>query len=172
MNFNWNEALELLERTPNTLEHLVIGLSDGWLQSNEGENTWTVKEVVDHLVQCEKTNWIPRILSIVEDENLNPFPSFDRFAHLTTPTASIDESIMLLKQLRQENMSLLKNLQPTIQLSKKGLHPEFGEVTLEQLLSTWVVHDLTHISQIVRVMAKRYSNDVGPWQAYLSILKK
>ncbi|MFD1739452.1 DinB family protein [Bacillus salitolerans] len=173
MNFKFEEALERLQRTPFSLEQLLSDISEEWIQCHEGEGTWTVKEVIDHLIECEKTNWIPRVNSILDGNEVTPLPPFDRFAHLQQDKpVSFKESISTFKTYREKNVLLLKELvDPQLHLNMKGIHPAFGEITLKQLLSTWVVHDFTHISQILRVMAKRYSEDVGPWNEYLSILK-
>ncbi|TKD72262.1 DinB family protein [Pseudalkalibacillus hwajinpoensis] len=174
MNFNLNEAIEVLERTPKTLEGLLNGLSDGWLQTNEGEGTWNVSEVVDHLIEGEKTNWIPRLEMILREGVNKPFPPFDRYAHLTNVAeSSIDQKLAEFKKVRAESISNLHGrLELESQFELTGLHPAFGEVKLSELLSTWVVHDLTHISQIVRVMSERYRTDVGPWEEYLGVLKR
>lgn len=171
MNFKLDEALEILERTPMTLESLLFGLSAGWLQVNEGERTWNASEVVEHLIEAEKTDWLPRVEAILVPEKDNQFPPFDRFAHLNKADRSIDEALAEFKGLRVENLERLEALiQDDSDYKRTGIHPEFGQVTLEQLISTWVVHDLTHITQIARVMAKRYHKDVGPWVAYLGVL--
>ncbi|MET3193608.1 DinB family protein [Bacillus sp. OAE603] len=174
MNFNLNEAIEVLERTPLTLEYFLSGLSNRWLQSDEGEGTWNVSEVIDHLIEAEETNWMARIECILgEDENKH-FPLFDRFSHLNKEqTMPIEERLLKFKSIRAQNIAKIQLLiAPEDHLELTGIHPEFGIVKLRELLSTWVVHDLTHISQIVRVMSKSYSEDVGPWKEYLSILKK
>lgn len=173
MNFNLKEAIEILERTPKTLEAMLSGLTSDWLHSNEGEGTWNAAEVVNHLIECEKTNWIPRMESILNDEGIKHFPPFDRFSHLNgQKSRSVQQALQEFASLREHKVTVLKKQINTDQhLVLKGIHPEFGEVKLKELLATWVVHDLTHISQIVRVMAKRYRTDVGPWEAYLSILK-
>ncbi|GAA0337926.1 hypothetical protein GCM10008967_30260 [Bacillus carboniphilus] len=174
MNFNLKEAIEILERTPVTLEAFLSGLSQGWLTGNEGEGTWNAIEVVDHLIECEKTNFIPRLESMLQDEESRPFPPFDRFAHLNSENEqAIEEKLHEFKTLRKENINKLTALVPSEhQLDMKGEHPAFGEVTARQLISTWTLHDLTHISQIVRVMAERYREDVGPWCEYLGVLNK
>ncbi|MDP4549624.1 DinB family protein [Alkalihalobacillus macyae] len=174
MNFNLNEAIEVLERTPQTLEGFLTGLSDGWLQTNEGEGTWNVSEVVDHLIEGEKTNWLPRIKVIVNEGENKSFPPFDRYAHLTKAAeSSIDQKLAEFKKVRAESLARIKELiESEEQLKLTGIHPAFGEVKLRELLSTWVVHDLTHLSQIVRVMSERYRSDVGPWQEYLGVLKR
>ncbi|WP_417897839.1 DinB family protein [Bacillus haimaensis] len=173
MLFNLKEAIEILERTPKTLEAMLSGLTSDWLQSNEGEDTWNVAEVVDHLIECDKTNWIPRMESILNDEEMKHFPPFDRFSLLNgQESKTIKQALQEFASLREHNVTKLKERYTSDRLlNLRGIHPEFGEVKLRELLATWVVHDLTHISQIVRVMAKRYQTDVGPWEAYLSILK-
>ncbi|BCB03979.1 DinB family protein [Bacillus sp. KH172YL63] len=172
MNFEKNEAVQLLGRTPVTLHALLSGLGDGWLIANEGEGTWTPSQVIDHLIECEKTNWIPRIVSIIDSRGNRDFPPFDRDAHLTYPSSTIDQKLSEFTQLRMQNVERLNTLISCPEdLERTGIHPAFGEVKLSELLSTWVVHDLTHLSQIVRVMAERYREDVGPWEAYLGALK-
>lgn len=174
MNFNIKEAIQILERTPHTLELFLSDLSDGWLQCDEGEGSWNATQVIDHLIEGEKTNWIPRLECILEEGENQLFPPFDRFAHLKeSASSSMEVKFLEFKSLRSENISILKNLiVDDHQLQLTGLHPEFGEVKASELISTWVVHDLTHISQIVRVMAERYRADVGPWAAYLGVLQK
>lgn len=174
MNFNLEEAIEVLERTPQTLAYFLSGLSIRWLQSNEGDNTWNVSEVIDHLIEAEKTNWMARIDCIIGEGENKHFPLFDRFSHLNKEhTKPIEERLLEFKSIRAQNIAKLQHLiDPAVHLELTGIHPEFGIVKLRELLSTWVVHDLTHISQIVRVMSKTYREDVGPWKEYLSILKK
>ncbi|MDQ6597609.1 DinB family protein [Bacillus salipaludis] len=173
MNFNLNEAIEVLERTPQTLEYFLSGLSKEWLQSNEGEGTWNISEVVGHLIEGEKHDWIPRMEIILQEGEGKPFPPFDRYSHLKeNPKRSIEEKLQEFKTMRTQNVTKLKNLIETERhLELTGIHPALGKVQIRELLSTWVVHDLTHISQIVRVMAERYRKDVGPWIEYLGILK-
>jgi len=168
------EAIEILERTPQTLEYYLLGLSESWHLCNEGEGTWNAAEVIEHLIEGEKNNWIPRLEMIVRDGESKPFPPFDRYAHLSgNSKRSIGQKLNEFKTIRTLNVAKLKDLvDPELHLQLTGLHPEFGVVKLRELLSTWVVHDLTHLTQIVRVMAERYREDVGPWQEYLGVLKK
>ena len=162
MNYNLNEAIEVLERTPRTLDLFLSGLSEGWLKSNEGDGTWNPKEVIGHLIESEKTNFIERIEVILSEEGNKSFPPFDRFSHLNNPETSLEALLQEFKDLRSINIIKLKSLiKPDSNLESTGIHRSFGEVKLRELLSTWVVHDLTHIAQIVRVMAKRYSKDVA-----------
>ncbi|KZE68932.1 hypothetical protein AWM68_01290 [Fictibacillus phosphorivorans] len=171
MNFQYIEALQLLERTPDTLTQLLSGLPLEWLRCNEGNESWNSLEVVAHLIECEKKNWIPRIQSILSSHENQDFPPFDRYSHLGKEM-ELDSLLQKFKEKRQESLLTLNTIvKQDSDFERTGIHPEFGSVTLRQLLSTWVVHDLTHLNQITRVLAKRYQEDVGPWKAYLSILK-
>ncbi|MED1798544.1 DinB family protein [Brevibacillus porteri] len=174
MNFNLDEAIEVLERMPQALESLLTGLSDGWLLHNEGDGTWHTTEVIEHLTLAEKTNWLPRLEIILQKGESKPFPPFDRYAHLQEASVrSLEQKLLEFKTIRAENIARLRTLvEPEKHLELTGLHPAFGVVKVRELLSTWVVHDLTHTAQIVRVMAKRYTTDVGPWSEYLGILNK
>ncbi|CRK81142.1 DinB family protein [Neobacillus massiliamazoniensis] len=174
MNFNMEEAIEILERTPQTLEYFLSGLPAGWLQSNEGEGTWNAIEVIEHLIEGEKNNWIPRLVMILQEGERKPFPPFDRYSHFNERAEkSIEHKLHEFKMIRTENIAKLKALiDPDYHLELTGAHPSFGIVKVRELLSTWVVHDLTHIAQIVRVMAERYRVDVGPWKEYLGILNR
>ncbi|MFD1032582.1 DinB family protein [Metaplanococcus flavidus] len=173
MNFRFEEAIQLLARTPASLEMFLSGLPEGWIHCNEGEGTWNAEEVIAHLIEAEISNWIPRIETLLREGESRPFPPFDRFAHLdTSADTTLEQKLAAFKEIRRSNLEKLKDLVNNDKdLDLRGTHPEFGSVTLRELLSTWVVHDLTHISQITRVMAERYRQDVGPWQQYLSILK-
>ncbi|MCK6258931.1 DinB family protein [Fictibacillus sp. KIGAM418] len=174
MNFSMTEAIEILERTPQSLAYFLSDLSPGWLQCHEGEGTWNADEVIDHLIEGEKVNWIPRLEMILGDGESKPFPPFDRYAHLNDETETpIEQKLAEFKTIREQNITQLRKLiQDESLLESKGIHPAFGPVKARELISTWVVHDLTHIAQIVRVMAERYRADVGPWVEYLGILKK
>lgn len=174
MAFDFEEAVEILERTPRTLEVFLSGLSEGWLEADEGKNTWNVYEVIEHLIEAEISDWMPRLIMILEKGEQVAFPPFDRFAHLQHPKAhSIDALLLEFQKLRHDNIQKLQHLvDPDHDLELTGTHPEFGPVHLKELLATWTVHDLTHISQIVRVMAERYREEVGPWSAYLGIYRK
>jgi len=168
------EAIEILERTPNLLEAFLSGLSQDWLSVNEGEGTWNVPEIVGHMAEAEQFNWIPRLGTIVNRGESEPFPAFDRFSHaVNRKDQSLKQRLADFRTLRMQSIDRLNQLITSERhLELTGRHPEFGVVTARELLSTWVVHDFTHIAQIVRVMAKRYKEDVGPWAAYLSILKR
>ncbi|MDF2036117.1 DinB family protein [Cytobacillus oceanisediminis] len=174
MNFNLREAMEILERTPHTLDALLIGLSLEWLNGNEGAGTWNAAEVVDHLIDGEEKNWIPRLKFILQEGESKPFPPFDRYAHLNvSDDLSLEEKLEVFKTLRMKNLATLSGITDLeTHFEKTGLHPAFGPIRVRELISTWAVHDLTHISQISRVLANRYRTDVGPWIEYLGILKK
>lgn len=174
MNFKVEEAIEILERTPDTLAHYLAGLSEGWLHCDEGEGTWNAVEVVEHLIEAEKHNWLPRLAFIIREGESKPFPEFDRFSHLhhegKRPAA---QALADFKNVRLNNVNTLKTwIADGFDYERAGFHPAFGPVKTRELLSTWVVHDFTHIAQIARVMAERYRDDVGPWQAYLGILNR
>lgn len=173
MNFEFPQLLEILAQTPATVESLLGNLSDEWIYATEGENKWSAFDVVGHYIHCEETDWIPRaevILRQGEDKN---FPPFDRFGHFEiVKDKTLSDLLKEFSEIRQKNIEILKSWNLTEeQLNLKGIHPEFGEVTLKQLLSTWAVHDLTHIRQIVTTLAKQYTENVGEWKNYLSILQ-
>ncbi len=174
MNFNIEEAIQILERTPQALECLLSGLSDGWLRCNEGEGTWNAAEVVEHLIEGEKNNWIPRLEWILREGESKPFPPFDRYSHFNrNDERSMEQKLLEFKTIRMRNLTGLRALaKAEFPFERTGSHPEFGAVKIRELLSAWVVHDLTHMAQIVRVMAKRYGADVGPWKQYLGILNR
>lgn len=174
MFLKMDEAIEVLERTPKLLDGFLSGLSDAWLHCNEGEGTWNVSEVIGHLIEGEKYNWIPRLELMLQESENNAFPAFDRYSHLKDSSGiTIDEKLAEFTSLRIANIDKLKALiTDERHFELTGIHPEYGEVKVRELISTWAVHDLTHITQITRVMANRYREDVGPWKSYLGILKK
>lgn len=170
--FNLDDAVALLQRTPVTLSTLLTGLPEQWIDATEGEGTWSPYDVIGHLIHAERTNWIPRALHILAGER-RPFDPFDRAAQFTASQGkSVDELLVTFAELRQVNIAALVDMKLTSEdLTRTGRHPELGEVRLEQLLASWVVHDLNHVGQIVRTMAKVYTGAVGPWSVYLSILQ-
>jgi len=174
MKFNLQKAIEVLTRTPNVLEALLQGMSEEWIFQNEGEETWSPFDVMGHLIHGEKTDWIERMEIILSDGPNKAFKPFDRFAQFEESKGKNMEQLLAeFKSLRQQNLVILQSKTiDAVALAKKGIHPAFGEVTLEHLLSTWVAHDLGHLAQIARVMAKQYKDEVGPWEAYLPILHK
>ena len=172
MEFQLEHALEILRRTPSTLNSLLRHLSETWLLRNEGPQTWSPYDIVGHLIHGEETDWIPRAKMILKDGEARPFEPFDRFAMFEKSRGkSIAELLDTFEWLREVNLRELEMMKLTAtMLEKRGRHPELGVVTLRQLLATWVVHDLGHVGQVVRVMAKQYGEEVGPWQDYLPIL--
>jgi DinB superfamily len=173
MEFQFDEALPVLRRTPTVLRALLLDLPEPWITASEGPGTWTPFDVIGHLIHGERTNWLVRVKHILEHGDRLPFPPFDREAMFTASRGqSLHDLLETFSQLRAENLSQLVALELTdADLERTGQHPEFGAVTLRQQLSTWVTHDLSHINQVVRVMAKQYASAVGPWRAYLSILR-
>ena len=174
MKFQLEQATEILRQTPSTLNSLLRHISDEWIFSNEGLESWSPYDVVGHLIHAEETDWISRAKIILEYGETHPFEPFDRFAMFEKSKGkSLTDLLAEFERRRQENLKELEKMCLTPQiLDKRGKHPELGEVTLGQLLATWVVHDLGHIGQVVRVLAKQYKSEVGPWKAYLPILIK
>jgi hypothetical protein len=172
--FRLDHAIEVLRRTPATLNALLRDLPSEWTSLNEGVDSWSPFDVVGHLIHGEEADWIPRAKIILKYGEARSFEPFDRFAMFEASEGkSLGELLSTFERLRGESLRELEemNLTPEL-LGKRGVHPELGVVTLGQLLSTWVVHDLGHIGQVVRVMARQYEEAVGAWRAYLSILNK
>lgn len=174
MDFRLDQAREVLGRTPATLNALLRDLPAEWVAANEGADSWSPFDVVGHLIHAEETDWMPRAKIILEHGEARAFEPFDRFAMFEASGGkSLDELLDTFERLRGESLRELEALSLTPELlAKPGRHPELGAVTLGQLLSTWVVHDLGHVAQVVRVMAKQYGEAVGPWRAYLSVLSR
>ena len=172
MEFKLNQAKEVLGRTPATLNTLLRPLSETWVLGNEGPDTWSPYDVVGHLIHGEETDWMPRAKIILQHGEDRAFEPFDRFAMFEKSKGkSLAELLDDFERARAGSLRELDALALTpALLEKRGRHPELGVVTLKQLLATWVVHDLGHVSQVVRAMSKQYSDAVGPWRAYLSIL--
>jgi hypothetical protein len=173
MDFDLELAIDVLSRTPRILEAWLSDLPDDWVISNGGKDAWSPFDVVGHLIHGERTDWIPRAKIILSNAGTREFKPFDRFAQFEdNKEKSVGELLRTFAKLREENLSILRgfDFQPS-DYQLKGKHPELGAVTLKQLLSTWVVHDLNHLGQIAKVMAKQYKEAVGPWKAYLSILE-
>ena len=174
MTFDLADGIAVLERTPQVLESLLSGLPESWTTENEGGESWSPFDVVGHLIDGELTDWMARLHVILNQGADRRFEPFDRFRHLSRNKGKpIAELLAEFRRLREKNLAELRALKITSdQLKLTGEHPAFGRVTLEQLLSTWVAHDLGHIAQITRVMAKQYRDAVGPWQAYLPVLHR
>ncbi len=173
MEFDLDRANEILTRTPATLSAVLEGLTEPWIRGNEGANSFSPFDVVGHLIDADEANWLPRAQIILKGGPDKAFPPFDRFRHRErNADRSLESLLSEFTALRAANLETLKSWKLTPDdFERTGLHPEFGSVTLKQLLSTWVAHDLGHIAQIVRVMAKQLRLEVGPWEAFLPILK-
>ena len=171
-SFVTDEAVAILARTPATLDALLRGLPDGWIAANEGGGTWSPFDVVGHLIHGEKTDWIERAKIILEHGEARPFDRFDRFAQFAASEGrSLASLLDEFAALRRQNLRELESMGLTdADLDRRGQHPELGVVTLRQLLATWVTHDLDHVVQISRVLARQYADEVGPWRAYLRII--
>jgi uncharacterized damage-inducible protein DinB len=173
MTFDLESGPEILRRTPETIASLVRDLPESWTHRNEGEGTWSVFDVLGHLIHGEETDWIPRARVIIEHGASRPFESFDRFAQFKASEGkTLSQLLDEFAAARARSLAQLAGLRLTLaDLARPGKHPDLGDVTLAQLLSTWVAHDLDHIAQIARVMAKSHGEDVGPWKAYLRVLR-
>lgn len=172
MNFDLDSSVEVLARTPAALQSLLRGLTDPWIRGNEGPDTFSPFDVVGHLIDGEETDWIPRARIILARGQSVRFEPYDRFRH---HARNVDRSLASLldefARLRAANLDLLRSWRLTpADLDLPGEHPSLGAVTLRQLFAAWVVHDLGHIAQAVRVMAKQYYGEVGPWVPYLPVL--
>jgi hypothetical protein len=166
------ECLSVLTRTPATLDALLRDLPEAWTEATEGPGTWSPYTVIGHLIHGEKTDWMPRLAIILEHGPSRPFDPFDREAqfrdsHGKPLSTLLDE----FGTLRSENLARLRALDlQEAQFELQGMHPALGAVTLRQLLATWTAHDLSHILQVSRVMARRYKQEVGPWAKYMSVM--
>jgi hypothetical protein len=165
------ETTDLLRRTPAVLRALLSGLPESWTDTPDTPDGWRPHDVVGHLITGELTDWVERTQRILESGTSVPFDRFDRFAHADRDAdATLDELVEHFASLRAENLARLDALVTAADLDRRGMHPSLGEVTLRELLATWAVHDLDHVSQIFAGMAGSHDADVGPWKAYLGIL--
>jgi hypothetical protein len=172
LDFQLDEAIPILERTPSVISKLLDDLPEDWTRVNEGPDTWSPREVVAHLINGERTDWIPRARIILQQGKYRRFDPFDRFAGLDTERPLTD-LLEEFDKLRSQNVATLRgwNLKEK-DMELTGEHPEFGTVTMRQLLATWVVHDLSHVAQMTRTMARGYTAAVGPWTAYFRVLQR
>jgi hypothetical protein len=172
MEFDLQLSLDVLGRTPATLGALLDGMPEPWIRGTEGPDTFSPFDVVGHLIDGEETDWIPRARIILARGADPRFTPYDRFRHRTRNVGRSLESLLTeFARLRAANLELLRSWQLTpTELELPGVHPSLGGVTLRQLLATWVVHDLGHLAQVARVMAKQYRAAVGPWEAFLPVL--
>ncbi|HEY4303176.1 MAG TPA: DinB family protein [Gemmatimonadaceae bacterium] len=173
MEFDLREARAVLERTPRTLDAFLRGLPTSWTTVRDGDGTWSPHEIVAHLISGERTNWIPRAQVVLDRAPARSFVPFDRDGFFVDANAmSLGELLDLFAHARADSLVTLDRWKlGDAELSFTAQHPTFGEVSLRQLLSTWVAHDLAHIVQISRTMARRYASDVGPWSAFLSVVQ-
>lgn len=172
MKYSVTEAIQILERTPAVLRTLLSGVGEDWVMNNEGLETFSPYDVLGHLIHGERTDWVTRAKIILESGISKPFTPWDRFAQYEESKGkTVDQLLDEFALVRSENIQWLKDIHLSgDDLDKKGMHPKLGEVTLRNLLSTWVVHDLTHIAQVTRVMAKQYKEEMGPWPEFFRIL--
>ena len=174
MEFELTTGTAVLERTPRTLRAMLSGLPSAWIDATEGPETWSPYVIVGHLIHGERTDWIPRAQVILAQGSDRRFTPYDRFAQFRESRGkTLGELLDELEVLRTANLVTLAGWRLTTeQLALEGQHPDFGAVTLRQLLATWVAHDLGHVAQIARVMAKQYREAIGPWRAYLPVMDR
>ena len=174
MNFEVPSGIAVLERTPQTLRGMLSGLPPEWTNATDGLDTWSPYTVIGHLIHGERTDWIPRAQIILAQGQNRRFTPYDRFAQFRESDGkSLQELLDEFAKLRAENLATLRDWNPDdAKLALEGEHPALGVVTLRQLLATWVAHDLGHIVQISRVMARQYRDAIGPWRAYLSVMDR
>jgi hypothetical protein len=174
LNFIIDSLVEVLKHTPKALHSLLYDVSKCWSHSNEGGDTWSPYDVIGHLIHCDEYNWIPRIEVLLSDAKVRQFEPLDRFAQLEkNREKNVNQLLDEFVKVRFASLEKLAALNITeSQLLKTAIHPELGLVTLSQLISTWVVHDLDHVSQIARVMAKQYKAEIGPWIKFMKILNQ
>ncbi|MEM7048162.1 MAG: DinB family protein [Acidobacteriota bacterium] len=174
MNFSLPHTIEILERTPAVLDAWLGGLSEPWLDCDEGDRTFSPRDVLGHLLDGEELDWIPRTHHILQLGTSRPLAAFDRFAFRERYAGEGSQQLLAtLARLRARNLATLKSLDlGEEELSMQGRHPDLGLVTLRQHLACWAVHDLAHLRQVARVMAKRYRFDVGPWTSYFRVFEE
>jgi hypothetical protein len=172
VRFDLDNAIDVLARTPATAKALLEGIDEPWARGDEGEKTFSPFDNIGHLIDGEETDWMPRARIILSDESDKRFTPYDRFRHYQrNADRTLFSLLEELARLRAANLSELREWRLTeTQLDMTGVHPTFGPVTLRQLLAAWVVHDLGHIAQIARVMAKQYRDEVGPWVPFMPVL--
>lgn len=172
--FDLTEGIAILERTPAALRALLSGLPEQWITATEGPETFSAFDNVGHLIHGERTDWMPRARLILDQGANRTFEPYDRFAQVRESAGkSLAQLLDEFAALRAQNLETLRGWRITeAQLGLQGEHPALGTVTLRQLLATWVAHDLGHVAQTSRVMAKRYREAVGPWRAYLPVLDR
>jgi hypothetical protein len=173
MDHDLQQTIALLTRTPAALDALLRGLPDEWTRRNEGPETWSASDVLAHLINCERTDWMPRVRVLLEFGESQPFPPFDRWGEIRESQGKpLSELLDVFARLRMQNIAALQALElQSEDFARRGLHPSFGSVTLSELLATWAAHDLNHLHQIARVMAHQYRQAVGPWSGYMGVMQ-
>ena len=174
MQYNPADAKAVLVRTPAVFRVMLTGLGSEWIGANEGGESWSPFDVLGHLVHGERADWIPRVKIILEQGESRPFDPFDRSAQFEESKGKdLEELLDEFETLRRDNLEALEGLELEFEdYNRTGTHPDLGTVTLRQLLSTWAVHDLGHIAQAARVLAKQYADEVGPWRAHVPVLDR
>jgi hypothetical protein len=175
MQQSLEKTIAVLERTPAALDAMLRGLPEEWTRANEGEGTWSAFDVVVHLINCERTDWMPRARTILEsrDGEVREFPPFDRWGEIReSQSMRLEELLERFAAVRAQNLEQVRSWGlGQKELAMRGLHPSLGEVTLEQLMATWAAHDLNHLHQMSRVMAHQYREAVGPWREFMGVMK-
>lgn len=168
-----SDVIAIISKTPSVVSELVSGLNEEWLHATEGPDTWSSHDIVAHFIFGEQTDWIPRLQIMLSDAADKSFTPFDRNGHFAVGKGrSIESLLNQFEQLRKENIQILLASDISSEdLDKTGIHPAFGPVTVRQLLAAWAVHDMTHIHQLSRVIAKQYLEEVGPWKEYMGVLR-
>jgi hypothetical protein len=175
MQQSLEKTMAVLERTPGALDAMLRGLPEEWTRANEGEGTWSAFDVVAHLINCERTDWIPRARTILESENgeVREFPPFDRWGGIReSQSMRLEDLLERFAAVRAQNLDEVRSWGlGQKELAMRGKHPSLGEVTLAQLMATWAAHDLNHLHQMSRVMAHQYRDAVGPWREFMGVMK-
>jgi uncharacterized damage-inducible protein DinB len=173
LHFDLTEATAVLARSPAAVEALLTGLPEEWLHRTDGPGSWSAYDILGHLIHAEATDWMPRTRMILEHGTDRPFEPFDRAAMLTQAREPVEALLPRFRSARQANLARLASLQlDDGDLRRRGVHPDLGEVTLGQLLATWVAHDLTHLGQMGEVLARHYRDDIGPWRRHLPAMER
>ena len=174
MEFTWTEGREVLRRTPATLRAMLGGLPEAFVRLDEGPETWSPFDVVGHLIDGEETDWVPRARIILEHGPARPFDPYDRFLHLSRAAReTLAGRLDRFAELRAQSLATVDAMRlGPAELAREGRHPALGPVTLAQLLATWVTHDLDHVTQIARTIAKGYRKEAGPWIEYIKVLRQ
>jgi hypothetical protein len=170
--FNLEYTVAVIDRTPASLDGLLRGLPDFWIRRNEGNDTWSAFDIVGHLIFADRTDWMPRLHRILEHGESRPFDPFDRLGQVRESEGkTLDQLLTEFARVRKASVGELRKLNlQAHDLEKRGVHPALGAVTASELLATWAVHDLNHLHQLSRVMSHQYSEEVGPFRAYLGVL--